>query len=275
MQALGIAGAGETPRIAPGGGGGNAGCGHDIRDRQEAPLGQQVPHDFSALSLAHGPSPFPLDRLFGQTMPLAPRSVNHVRSSFAHHKAHSGNDLDHLAIVSGTIDQNRSKSAEERPMSGPASGLDAPLPDLWDAGHAAKLSRAGSAALSLQSARRRPAHHQLRRRQHLGQDRRRDPLTGETVKVLWVKGSGGDLGSMKLDGFATLYLDKLVGLKRLYRGPEHEDEMVGSAPTAPSTSIRAPPRSIRRCMASCRIPMSITCIPTRSSPSPPRGTPKR
>ena len=37
----------------------------------------------------------------------------------------------------------------------------------------------------------------------------RDPLTGEDVEVLWVKGSGGDLGSMKLDGFATLYLDKL------------------------------------------------------------------
>ena len=32
-----------------------------------------------------------------------------------------------------------------------------------------------------------------------------DPLTGEPVEVLWVKGSGGDLGSMKLDGFATLY----------------------------------------------------------------------
>ena len=36
-----------------------------------------------------------------------------------------------------------------------------------------------------------------------------DPLTGKPVTVLWVKGSGGDLGSMKLDGFATLYLDKL------------------------------------------------------------------
>ncbi|HVM83144.1 MAG TPA: bifunctional rhamnulose-1-phosphate aldolase/short-chain dehydrogenase [Candidatus Binatia bacterium] len=54
-----------------------------------------------------------------------------------------------------------------------------------------------------------------------------DPLTGETVTVLWVKGSGGDLGSMKLDGFATLYLDKLEGLKRIYRGLAQEDEMVG------------------------------------------------
>jgi rhamnulose-1-phosphate aldolase/alcohol dehydrogenase len=55
----------------------------------------------------------------------------------------------------------------------------------------------------------------------------KDPLTGETVTVLWVKGSGGDLGSMKLDGFSTLYLDKLEHLKRLYRGLAHEDEMVG------------------------------------------------
>jgi len=58
----------------------------------------------------------------------------------------------------------------------------------------------------------------------------RDPLTGEDVTVLWVKGSGGDLGSMKLDGFATLYLDKLEGLKKLYRGLAHEDEMVGYLP---------------------------------------------
>ncbi|TGQ44659.1 bifunctional rhamnulose-1-phosphate aldolase/short-chain dehydrogenase [Mesorhizobium sp. M00.F.Ca.ET.216.01.1.1] len=57
--------------------------------------------------------------------------------------------------------------------------------------------------------------------------RRKDPLTGESVEVLWVKGSGGDSASIKLDGFATLYMDKLRALKGLYRGPEHEDEMVG------------------------------------------------
>src|SRR5437762_11902748 len=58
----------------------------------------------------------------------------------------------------------------------------------------------------------------------------KDPLTGETVTVLWVKGSGGDLGSMKLDGFSTLYLDKLEALKGLYRGIAHEDEMVDYLP---------------------------------------------
>ena len=52
-----------------------------------------------------------------------------------------------------------------------------------------------------------------------------DPLTGEPVEVLWVKGSGGDLGSSTLDSFATLYLDKLEQLTKQYRGREHEDEM--------------------------------------------------
>jgi rhamnulose-1-phosphate aldolase/alcohol dehydrogenase len=57
-----------------------------------------------------------------------------------------------------------------------------------------------------------------------------DPLTGNQETVLWVKGSGGDLGSMGLDGFSTLYLSKLEQLKSLYRGLEHEDEMVGYLP---------------------------------------------
>ena len=54
----------------------------------------------------------------------------------------------------------------------------------------------------------------------------KDPLTGVDVKVLWVKGSGGDIGSMKLDGFATLYMDKLESLKGLYRSLGQEDAMV-------------------------------------------------
>ena len=53
-----------------------------------------------------------------------------------------------------------------------------------------------------------------------------DPLDKKPVTVLWVKGSGGDIGSMKLDGFSTLYLDKLESLKGVYRGLAHEDEMV-------------------------------------------------
>ncbi|WP_188825406.1 bifunctional rhamnulose-1-phosphate aldolase/short-chain dehydrogenase [Brucella endophytica] len=57
-----------------------------------------------------------------------------------------------------------------------------------------------------------------------------DPLTGEPVEVLWVKGSGGDVGTIKLDGFATLYQDKLNALKGIYKGVEDEDRMVGFLP---------------------------------------------
>jgi rhamnulose-1-phosphate aldolase/alcohol dehydrogenase len=60
----------------------------------------------------------------------------------------------------------------------------------------------------------------------------KDPLTQDDVEVLWVKGSGGDLASMQLDGFATLYMHKLLAMKSLYRGVQHEDEMVGLLPHA-------------------------------------------
>lgn len=53
-----------------------------------------------------------------------------------------------------------------------------------------------------------------------------DPFTGKPVRVLAVKGSGGDIGSIKESGFALLYLDRLESLKDLYRGEEFEDEMV-------------------------------------------------
>src|SRR2546425_6491041 len=104
------------------------------------------------------------------------------------------------------------------------------LANLWDAGKARSLSE---------------PERLLYRSNLLGSDLRitnfgggntsakvmqRDPLSGVDVEVLWVKGSGGDLGSMKLDGFATLYMSKLEQLKKLYRGPEHEDEMVGYLP---------------------------------------------
>lgn len=53
-----------------------------------------------------------------------------------------------------------------------------------------------------------------------------DPFTGEPVRVLAVKGSGGDIGSITESGFALLYLDRLDQLKSLYRGESYEDEMV-------------------------------------------------
>jgi rhamnulose-1-phosphate aldolase/alcohol dehydrogenase len=54
----------------------------------------------------------------------------------------------------------------------------------------------------------------------------KDPLTGEEKEIMWIKGSGGDLGSLKRDGIAGLYVDRLHALKNIYRGLEFEDEMV-------------------------------------------------
>ncbi|MCL6526133.1 MAG: bifunctional rhamnulose-1-phosphate aldolase/short-chain dehydrogenase [Thermaceae bacterium] len=105
-----------------------------------------------------------------------------------------------------------------------------PLPNLWDDQHAAGMSE---------------PERLCYRSNLLGSDKRitnygggntsakvrmKDPLTGAEVEVLWVKGSGGDLGSIGLEGFATLYLDKLEGLKSLYRGRPFEDEMVAYLP---------------------------------------------
>src|SRR3982075_882338 len=53
-----------------------------------------------------------------------------------------------------------------------------------------------------------------------------DPLTGNEVEVMWIKGSGGDIGTLKKSGLAALYLDRLRGLKNVYRGIQFEDEMV-------------------------------------------------
>lgn len=54
-----------------------------------------------------------------------------------------------------------------------------------------------------------------------------DPATGDDVEIMWVKGSGGDLGTLQAEGLAALRVDRLRGLKRMYRGVQYEDEMVG------------------------------------------------
>jgi rhamnulose-1-phosphate aldolase/alcohol dehydrogenase len=54
----------------------------------------------------------------------------------------------------------------------------------------------------------------------------KDPLTGQDTEIMWVKGSGGDLGTLKSSGLAALYVDRLRDLKNIYKGLEHEDEMV-------------------------------------------------
>jgi rhamnose utilization protein RhaD (predicted bifunctional aldolase and dehydrogenase)/NAD(P)-dependent dehydrogenase (short-subunit alcohol dehydrogenase family) len=102
------------------------------------------------------------------------------------------------------------------------------LQDLWDSEQAAKLATNPLALLRYRS-------------NLLGADLRitnfgggntsskfqlPDPFTGQPTRVLAVKGSGGDLGSITEVGFALLYLDRLEQLKSLYRGEAHEDEMV-------------------------------------------------
>ena len=105
-----------------------------------------------------------------------------------------------------------------------------PLQNLWDKATAATMS---------------DPEKLLYRSNLLGSDKRitnygggntsakvmqKDPLTGQMVEVMWVKGSGGDVGSIRMDGFATLYMDKLRALKSVYRGVAFEDEMVGYLP---------------------------------------------
>ncbi len=96
----------------------------------------------------------------------------------------------------------------------------------WDDAHAAKLS---------------PSELLLYRSNLLGGDKRitnfgggntsaklkeKDPLTGQDVDVLWVKGSGGDLGTMKLDGFSTLYMEKFLALEKFYKADTDNDAVL-------------------------------------------------
>ncbi|MFY7826943.1 MAG: bifunctional aldolase/short-chain dehydrogenase [Flectobacillus sp.] len=53
-----------------------------------------------------------------------------------------------------------------------------------------------------------------------------DPLTGQETDIMWIKGSGGDIGTLKKSGCAALYVDRLRSLENVYRGIEFEDEMV-------------------------------------------------
>ena len=54
----------------------------------------------------------------------------------------------------------------------------------------------------------------------------KDPLTGLETEVMWIKGSGGDLGTLKKNGLSALYLERLLKLKSIYKGLAFEDEMV-------------------------------------------------
>ena len=54
----------------------------------------------------------------------------------------------------------------------------------------------------------------------------KDPLTGKEVEVMWIKGSGGDIGTLTKSGCAALYMDRLLALENVYEGIETEDKMV-------------------------------------------------
>ena len=54
----------------------------------------------------------------------------------------------------------------------------------------------------------------------------KDPLTGKAVEVMWIKGSGGDIGTLTKSGCAALYMDRLLALENVYEGIETEDRMV-------------------------------------------------
>ena len=105
-----------------------------------------------------------------------------------------------------------------------APELPAEIESRWDDARAARLS---------------PAELLLYRSNLLGSDKRitnfgggntsakireKDPLIGTEVDVLWVKGSGGDLGTMKLDGFSTLYMEKFRALERFYGASKAADK---------------------------------------------------
>ena len=91
-----------------------------------------------------------------------------------------------------------------------------------------------------------------------------DPRSGDLVRVLYVKGSGGDLGSIALDGFATLELEQLLGLEKRYRGRAHEDELVRSVEHC---TLRAQPAPAVDRHGAARVRARhttwITSIPTR------------
>lgn len=54
----------------------------------------------------------------------------------------------------------------------------------------------------------------------------KDPISGKETEVMWIKGSGGDIGTLKKSGLAALYVDRLTSLENVYRGVQYEDEMV-------------------------------------------------
>ncbi len=100
-------------------------------------------------------------------------------------------------------------------------------------------------------------------------------MTGADVELLWVKGSGGDLGTLTEDGLAVLRLDRVRSLVDVYPGEDREDEMVAAFDFCRHGLGGAAPSIDTAMHALVDAPMSTTSIPTPGSPSPPRPTASR
>ncbi len=99
-----------------------------------------------------------------------------------------------------------------------------------------------------------------------------DPVTGGDVELMWVKGSGGDLGTLTEGGLAVLRLDRMRALADVYPGVDREDEMVAAFDYClHGKGVRRLP-STPPCTGWWTLLMSITCTRTRGSRSPVRPT---
>ena len=104
-----------------------------------------------------------------------------------------------------------------------------------------------------------------------------DPVTGQPADLMWVKGSGGDLGTLTAGGLAVLRVDRLRALTGVYPGVEREDEMVAAFDYClfGKGGAARRPRSTRRCTGSSAAPMWTTSIPIRASRWRRRSTARR
>ena len=101
-----------------------------------------------------------------------------------------------------------------------------------------------------------------------------DPVTGEPVELMWVKGSGGDLGTLTEAGLAVLRLDRLRALQNVFPGVGREDEMVAAFDYTLHGKGERRRRSTPPCTDWWTRRTSITCTRTPVSPSPPPPTAK-
>ena len=102
-----------------------------------------------------------------------------------------------------------------------------------------------------------------------------DPVTGHPVELMWVKGSGGDLGTLTETGLAVLRVDRLRALVDVYPGVEHEDDMVAAFDYCLHGQGGRRRRSTPPCTGWSTRTTSTTCTRTPASRSPPRPTARR